>query len=390
MCLPACLAASSKERPSSRDGGTILSMFDLELDCGAGRTKVAVRPGMIRDVGSVISSLVEETRGIKAVVVTDTTVGWLYSPTLQESLAANGLQTLEYRIEPGEASKSLTVVSEVHEFLARHAVGRDSLIVALGGGVVSDLAGFVASTWMRGVRHVICPTTMEADVDASLGGKTAVNVPGGKNLVGTFHHPILVAIDPKCLETLDARDIRAGLAESVKHALLSPTEFLAWHEANAAEILNLDGSRIRELILENLRIKAGIVERDPQEQSGVRMHLNLGHTIGHAIEECCGFTLRHGECVSLGLVAACRLSRQLGLLDATVPARVEALLEKLELPTKLTNPIAVDRILATIRADKKARRQAPQFVLLEDVGCPVIRDDIPVDDVRNAFESLLS
>lgn len=386
-------------------------MSDFRINFDLNQTEIAVRLNVLREVGSLARSLAREedrsltvavrnavaarnasaarNAGPQAVVITDERVAEIYGATLLESLKLADFQTLEYRIKPGEASKSLTVVGDIYRFLADRTVGRDAVIVALGGGVVSDLAGFVAATWMRGVRFVVCPTTLEADIDASIGGKTAINIPGGKNLVGAFHQPILVAVDPACLGTLDPRDVRAGLAESVKHALISSAEFLAWHEINVNEILTLDHARLTELILRNLRIKAGIVEQDAHEQTGLRMHLNFGHTIGHAIEECCGFALRHGECVSLGMVAACRLSHETGSLDASTVTRVGALLERFGLPTKLPEPIDTDGIMATIRTDKKVRGGAQRFVLLEEVGKPTVRDDIEEQRIRRAYESLL-
>ena len=322
-------------------------------------------------------------------LITDESVGVLYAPALLESLQQAGFRTAEHRIIPGEASKTLAVAGELYDYLARHNVGRDGLILALGGGVVSDLAGFVAATWMRGVRFAICPTTLEADVDASIGGKTAVNIPAGKNLVGAFHHPELVAIDPTCLDSLDRRDVRAGLAESVKHAMISSEAFLSWQEANAEAILSLDPGLMAELILRNVEIKATVVERDAREQTGARIMLNFGHTIGHAIEACCGFALRHGECVSLGMLAACRLSADTGPLEHAVTARLESLLSRLGLPMTLADPIETDRIVSTIRNDKKVRGGTERYVLLGGIGKPIVRDDVPESAVRRAYESLL-
>jgi 3-dehydroquinate synthase len=364
-------------------------MPDIQIDFGAQRTEIAVRRGVLSDLGPILRDQVQVPPDTRVVVVTDKTVAGIHGAKVLDSLGAAELDTLEYRIRPGEGSKSLAVAEEVYRFLADHAVGRDAIVVALGGGVVSDLAGFVAATWMRGVRFVVCPTTLEADVDASVGGKTAVNIPGGKNLVGAFHQPVLVAVDPTCLTTLPERDVRAGLAESIKHALISSGEFLQWHEENLREILALADAETSELILRNLRVKAGIVQLDAQEQTGLRMHLNFGHTIGHAIEECCGFALRHGECVSLGMLAACRMSQEAASLDGGTVARVEALLGGIGLPVRLADAIDTDRIMAAIRNDKKVRGKAVNFVLLDDIGHPKVLHDPPEDQVRKAYESLL-
>jgi 3-dehydroquinate synthase len=262
--------------------------------------------------------------------------------------------------------------------------------VAIGGGVVSDLAGYVAATWMRGIRFVIFPTTLEADVDAAIGGKTAVNLPQGKNLVGAFHQPTFVGIDPECLRTLPARDLRAGLAESVKHALLRSVDFLAWHESRIDDILSLDGETLVELIRTNVQIKGDIVQRDAQERGNLRVLLNLGHTVGHAIESCCAYRLRHGECVSLGMVAACRIARAVGLLDEGTVSRVTTLLSRIGLPIELPERLDVGGVFDVMRSDKKILGGKVRLVLLEAVGRPVVRDDIPETVVREAFESLLS
>lgn len=364
-------------------------MADLQIQFATETTEVTVRHDILHEFGSLLRRLVPGKAGPQVVRVTDQQVGDIYGTALLESLQREAFETLEYRIEPGEASKSLDVFGGVHQFLADHTVARDAVVVALGGGVVSDLAGFAAATWMRGVRFAICPTTLEADVDASVGGKTGVNLPGGKNLVGAFHQPILVAVDPTCLKTLEPRDVRAGLAESIKHALISSEAFLTWHESNVDAILALDDALTPELILSNLRIKARIVEQDALERTGQRALLNFGHTIGHAIESCCGFALRHGECVSLGTVAACRLSHALGLLEQPAVERVEAVLKNFGLPTQLTERIDTERIMLSIRNDKKIQGGAVRFVLLESIGQPVIRNDVPEQQICAAYESLL-
>ena len=322
-------------------------------------------------------------------LVTDETVDRLYGEVVKESSAESGVRVTSHVIEPGEKSKNLVEATRLFGFLAKSGLGRDDVIIALGGGVVSDLAGFVAGTWMRGVRFAICPTTMEADLDAAIGGKTAVNTPFGKNLVGVFHAPALVAIDPDCLSTLPLRDVRAGLAESVKHAVLFAPEFLDWHETRMDDVLRLEAEALNELIERNVRIKGDVVSRDPHERTDQRILLNFGHTIGHAIESRAAYSLRHGECVGLGMIAACRLSQWLGMLDPAVTSRLAGLLSRIGLPTRLEPAIATDRVMETIQHDKKRRSGKTRFVLLEDIGRPVIRDDVPPEVVRDAFESLL-
>lgn len=364
-------------------------MCRLRLEFGADTTTVVVHGEALSTLGEALICECGPSAGRAAVVVTDQTVGGLYGSYAEERLAAAGWRPLRFTVLPGEQSKKLTTAGAAYEFFSNNRVGRDSVVVALGGGVVSDLAGFVAATWMRGVDFAICPTSLESCVDASIGGKTAVNVPGGKNLVGAFHQPKLVLIAPNILGTLPVRDICAGMAESIKHALLFSEEFLLWHEENASAILSLAGTFVSELIERNVALKGKIVSRDVRERSGERMLLNFGHTIGHAIEACSGFSLRHGECVSLGMLAASRLSESLGLLGGPDVARIESVLSRYALPTQLPQAIPWERIRDAILRDKKATSESLTFVLLEGVGRTVIRDNVDEPLTRAAYESLL-
>ena len=364
-------------------------MDDFQIQVGAHTTSVKVSEDLLGRIGAELTDRFGLQGGQQIVLITDDHVGPIYADRVLASLRGAGCCVFEFRLTAGEASKSLESADAAYGFLAEHAISRDAVVLALGGGVVSDLAGFVAATWMRGVSFVICPTTLESDVDACLGGKTAVNVPGGKNLVGAFHQPSFVAVDPNCLSTLEMRDIRAGLAESIKHAMITTEAFLEWHESNLAAIFALDAGVLTELIHRNLRIKGAIVEQDALEQTGIRARLNFGHTIGHAIESCCGYRLRHGECVSLGMLAATWISHELGMLDAEIPKRLEKLLGQTGLPTALTEPISADSIVDTIKLDKKARSGRVEFVLLEGIGQPVMRSDVHESLIRKSFEELL-
>ena len=323
------------------------------------------------------------------VIVSDQTVGAIHGPALRQSFITAGLDFAEYNVPSGERSKSFDTLAQVFDFLARERVARDGCIVALGGGVVSDLAGVGAAMWLRGIPFAICPTTVESCIDACVGGKTAINVPGGKNLVGAFYHPAFVGIDSECLRTLPPRDVRAGLAESVKHALISSEEFLAWHETNVEKILALEPGVMSELIARNLRVKIDVVQRDPLEQTGERMTLNFGHTIGHAIEECRGYSLRHGECVALGIRAACCISQAMGLLHGEIVERANRLLTRFELPAKLDKPAPFDRLMNTLSRDKKTRGKTVQWVLLESIGKTTIRTDVPESLIRAAYAELM-
>jgi 3-dehydroquinate synthase len=329
-----------------------------------------------------------EIEPTRALIIFDSNVGPLYASGTATALERAGWKVSGFSFRAGEQSKTLATASRAFEVLAEIKMPRDGIVVALGGGVVSDLAGFVASTWMRGIRWINCPTTMEADVDACLGGKTAVNLPAGKNLVGVFHDPTMVVVDPDCLSTLPRRDVCAGLAEAVKHALLQSNDELAWLETNAEKILTLDPLTICELIERNLRFKGRIVTDDPHETTGRRILLNFGHTIGHAIEKCAKGDLRHGECVALGMVAACHIAQRAGLIGDETVQRINALLAAFELPTRLDLSLDRGALLESILLDKKAAGGKVRLVLLQGVGAPVIRNDIAPDWIAEAFDSL--
>lgn len=307
----------------------------------------------------------------RASIITDANVGPRYLDRVRASLDAAGINHGALTIPPGESSKSFEQLSAVYDFLSQRRHARDEPIIALGGGVVGDLTGLAAATWHRGVPFVQCPTTLEADIDASVGGKTAVNHPTGKNLIGAFHQPLFVCVDVSCLATLPRRDFVAALAESVKHAAITDLSFLEWHELHCDAILGQTPEILVELIRRNCRIKAAIVARDERETAttGVgRAALNFGHTVGHALEAESRFDLRHGEAVALGMVAALALSRQcLGLPDAQVD-RIVTLLARLGLPVRAPAPFDRQGVLNRITADKKIRGGMVRFVGLKNLG----------------------
>ncbi len=348
-------------------------------------TDVFIAPEILSAPGSW---LLQEIPSSSVVIITDSNVVPLYAGSLQNSLRQSGLETEIFAFPAGEPSKTLQTATDIYAFLGQQKFGRDGLIVALGGGVVGDLAGFAAGTWMRGVRWINCPTTMEADVDACLGGKTAVNLSSGKNLVGVFHHPHAIVIDPHCLRTLPERDVRAGLAEAIKHALLQSKGELEWLESNINGILSLNPDIVVQLIERNLRFKGAIVSNDPHDQLDRRIILNFGHTVGHAIELCSQGALRHGECVSLGMLAACRISNRLGLLTSDDVNRVQSLLQAAGLPTRWDQPIDHSTLVTAMTLDKKNAGRKSRFILLEGIGNPVIRDDVSRDIILAAYASL--
>jgi 3-dehydroquinate synthase len=288
---------------------------------------------------------------------------------LERVLEGLEIATMALPFPPGEESKSLQQVEQLYDGLAQARIARRDLIVTLGGGVAGDLGGFAAATWMRGVRFVQMPTTLTSAIDASIGGKTGINHPAGKNLIGAFHQPVAVVIDTDFLSTLAQRDYVAGLGESVKHAVIRDAAFLEWHERQVQEILSREPEVLEELIARNCEIKADVVARDEREEN-LRMILNYGHTIGHAIEHLLGYELRHGECVGLGMLAENELACRRGILAREVAGRIATLIERLGLPTRLPRALDPREVGATCRMDKKVRGEAVNFVLVRGFGMP--------------------
>ncbi|UCG16318.1 MAG: 3-dehydroquinate synthase [Phycisphaerales bacterium] len=362
-------------------------MSTFEIQYARATTRVTVEPGALGSLGRALAHHMKPTR---VLMVSDETVAGLYGDTAVASLREAAVDVELLALPPGDATKSLTSAHRIYDRLGEVKLARDGALVALGGGMVSDLTGFVAATWMRGVGFAICPTTLEADVDASIGGKTAVNHRAGKNLIGVFHQPDVVHIDPVCLQTLERRDVVAGLAESIKHAAITDERFLGWHEQHREKVLAVDPAVTGQLIERNVRIKADVVARDEREQTGVRASLNFGHTIGHAIESARGYALRHGECVGLGMVAACRICVSLGLLAAASSDRVIRCLESYGLPVRLEEPFAEDELLFYLARDKKVAAGRVRFTLLDGLGKTVLRNDVPESVILDAYRSLIA
>ncbi len=297
--------------------------------------------------------------------VRGTESAWRTVPATCEGVEGAGWVPLQF--PAGEASKSRATWQRLTDDLLAAGYGRDAAIVALGGGVTGDLAGFVAATYMRGIPVVQVPTTLLAMVDSSVGGKVGVDTPAGKNLVGAFHAPAAVVADPLTLGTLPDREYRAGLAEVVKHALVADAEHFRWLEANAAAVLRRDPEPLTELICRSVAIKAGVVAADERE-SGHRVVLNAGHTVAHAIEHATAYAVPHGEAVALGLVAECRLGEAIGVTAAGTAERVAALLGRFGLPVELPGCPPVAALTSAMQADKKTRSGLPGFAFAAEPG----------------------
>ena len=337
---------------------------------------ISIGPGLLDPAhANSVKRLGEVLRGRHALVVSDTHVAPLYAERVEALLHAAKPQLVSARwvMPAGEQEKTLARFGECLDALAALGATRDAVVVALGGGVVGDLAGFAAACWMRGIDCIQLPTTLLSMVDSSVGGKTAVDLPQGKNLVGAFHPPRAVIADTTVLRTLPGRELRAGLAEVVKTACIGDADFFKWLEAHAGALLARDAEALTHAIATCCRFKAGVVERDERE-AGERALLNFGHTIGHALEAEGGFTrLTHGEAVSLGMVAMLRAGRSLGVTDAADADRVEALLARLGLPVDLdAEPLAA--ALAFVALDKKRRGAGVRAVLLRRIGSAFVRE----------------
>jgi 3-dehydroquinate synthase len=346
------------------------------------RYDVHVEPGLLRRSGSLIRSTAPAG---KAMVVTDDRVGPLHLPALQDSLRSAGYAVVVAVIPGGEPAKSLESLVPVFDTFLTAGMDRATPVIALGGGIVGDMAGFVAATILRGVPFVQIPTTLLAMVDASVGGKTGVNHQAGKNLIGAFHHPVVVLADPDVLATLPAGEFVGGLAECIKHEVIADPDGFARLESGVDAVLSRDPDVLTALIAHNVKIKAGFVEADPAER-GVRAHLNFGHTFGHAIEKSSGFQIAHGPAVAVGMTAACRLAADLGMIPPADGERVIRLIRRTGLPT--TAAVDPEAVVAAMAFDKKVSGTAVRFVLPDRIGHAVVRDDVPAERVRRAVRSI--
>jgi 3-dehydroquinate synthase len=323
----------------------------------------------------------QRCKGNAALVVTDENAK-VHTAAIQRSLDAAGFRTALAIRYAGEAQKSLTVAGQLYDALVDLSADRQALVVAVGGGVIGDLAGFVAATYARGIPLLMVPTTLLAMVDSSVGGKVAVNHPRAKNMIGAFHQPIGVFIDISTLTTLPDREFRSGLAEVVKYGVILDADFFAYLEHNAAAILNRDPVAIQHIVLRSCELKAKIVEQDEREETDIRAKLNYGHTFAHAFEIAGGYgSWLHGEAVAAGMVCASLLAEQRGLIEHAVTERQVAILSRFCLPVLPDKCWAIDEMLATMRRDKKAVAGRTRFILPTKLGAVGLFDDVPEAEV---------
>jgi 3-dehydroquinate synthase len=368
-------------------GATAAAIRTIEVALSANPYPVVIGQGALQSLGEQIQNQGIKN-GTKVLVVTNPVVDQHYGARVLASLEAAGFKASLLVIEAGEDQKTPATVAQIHDAAFAHKLERSSLIVALGGGVVGDMAGFAAATWLRGIAVVQVPTTLLAMVDASIGGKTGVNHPGGKNLIGAFHQPRLVFIDPDTLQTLPEREFRAGMAEVIKYGVIGDPDLFSELEAageRLATMASLPGALLQSVLERSAAAKAKVVAADERE-GGLRAILNYGHTLGHVVEALCGYgTYLHGEAVAIGMVAAGELALELGLWSAAEQHRQRAVIAAAGLPLQWPElePAAV---LQCLQGDKKVRDGTVRFVLPTSLGSVEIRSDVSGAQVLAALE----
>ena len=358
----------------------------IPVQLGAQSYTIIVERGALRRVAEHLREL---RVGRRVALVSSPEIIRLHGKPVADHLREGGFEVAIVEVPDGEAAKRLAVAERCWDALLEAGLDRTSTVIALGGGAVGDVAGFTAATYMRGVNFVQLPTTILAQVDASSGGKTAIDHPQAKNLIGAFHQPRLVIVDPQTIDTLPERDFRSGLAEVVKHGVVLDAAYFALLEREAAAILARDPAIIEEVIGGSCRLKASVVERDALE-ADLRAVLNYGHTLGHALEAASGYgRWTHGEAVAIGMVGEARLARRRGLASEETVARQVRLLEKLGLPVHAPDT-DIDAVLAAITRDKKSKDGRVPFVLAPEIGAFRVEYGIPREDVRAVLEGLLT
>jgi shikimate kinase/3-dehydroquinate synthase len=323
-----------------------------------------------------------------ATVISDENVFSLYGSKVEGILKDAGFTINSFVVPPGEETKNMDCAIKIYDFLVEHRAERDDIIIALGGGVVGDLAGFVAATFLRGMPWIQVPTSLVAMVDASIGGKVGVNHPEGKNLIGAFYQPYMVLADCQTIATLPQRELISGWAEVIKHGVILDEEFVQFLESNVNKLTKLEPELLVRGIARSAAIKAQVVSQDEKEREGKRTILNYGHTIAHGLEAATQYKrFLHGEAVAIGMVGAAKLSQRLGILPSNAVERQQALLQKFGLPTGLSGVDLIE-ITRAMELDKKTKEKAIRWVLLQDIGKAVIRSDVPQQDVLDVLREL--
>lgn len=379
---------ATEENRAANDSAERIWRIDLRTSSGAIHP-IIIAPGMRREVGAWIHLHLAAKRALVAV---DSRIAVSHGRDVMRSIRDAGIEVHQVDVIAAESQKTLAGAKGIFEAMAEFRLERAEPVIAVGGGVVGDVAGFAAATWHRGVPLVHVPTTLLAMVDASIGGKTAVNfeLPGGvlgKNLVGAFHQPVAVLEDPEVLGTLDPRELRCGLAECIKHAMIADAALLDWIDANFALVMERDAATLATLIDRCARIKVAIVQEDERE-TGRRALLNLGHTFAHAIEPIAELDLKHGEAVAIGLVAAMHVATQTNRMTEAQSRNVTDVLQRAGLPLRMRASIPVSTLVQAMGHDKKVVGGRLRLVLPRGIGAAEIADGVPATVVENAWRSV--
>ena len=345
---------------------------------------ILIARGLLSDAGKMITDNLNSAH--KCAIVTSPEITAIYGKTLSQSLLNARLDPSLILVPDGEESKSWEKAGDLAGKLVDIDLDRNSIIVSLGGGVIGDLAGFVSAIYLRGVRLVHIPTTLLGQVDSSIGGKTAVNHPKGKNLIGAFHQPSLVLIDPNLLRTLPLRELKSGLAEVVKYAVVSDVGLFRLLEERASELVQGDPPTLTEVIVRCCEIKAKLVELDERDTRGLRAALNYGHTVGHALDTLSGLRIRHGEAIAVGMVVASRIAAHLGMLSREDLMRQISILDRIGLSTELPEKFDALHLNEIMHHDKKASKGSVRFVLPTGIGKPVTLTPVSDELIYRALE----
>lgn len=356
----------------------------ISVDVPQQSYEIAIAAGSLDQLGSWCTRL---NLGKKILLVSNPTIFRHYGERAIASLSAAGFEVAQQTLSAGERYKTLTSVQKIYDAALENRLERSSTMVALGGGVIGDMTGFAAATWLRGINFVQVPTTLLAMVDAAIGGKTGVNHPKGKNLIGAFHQPRLVLIDPQVLSTLPAREFRAGMAEVIKYGIIWDAELFTLLE-RLDGLRTLDVDVLEEILRRSCQAKADVVSKDERE-AGLRAILNYGHTIGHAVESLTGYRLvNHGEAVAIGMVAAGQLAVHLNFWDKADAQRQDDLIQKADLPTQLPAGLDIEAIIDTLQTDKKVKAGKVRFVLPTQISAAIVTDQVPPDVIRQVLRQM--
>ncbi len=358
-------------------------MPNISVNLPQNSYQITIASGSLSQLGSQMSQL---NLGKKVLVVSNPEIFGYYGDTCLKSLAAAGFETCTHLIPAGEQYKNLQTIAQIYDTAFSNHLERSSTLVALGGGVIGDMTGFTAATWLRGINFVQVPTSLLAIVDASVGGKTGVNHPQGKNLIGAFYQPKLVAIDPAVLQTLPVREFRAGMAEVIKYGVIWDEDlFTKLEQSDRLDSLdNISEELLETIITRSCQAKADVVSQDEKE-SGLRAILNYGHTIGHAVESLTNYQqFVHGEAVAIGMVAAGKIARQMGLWTAAEAQRQDSLITKTSLPTDIPTELDLASIWETMKSDKKVKAGKVRFILPTKIGAVMIGDRVTLEIMQQA------